>query len=274
MPITNVNSYLPTMDEFIAHWTEVNATFPRGSTGLTLKGGYTLENFTADRTALQTAMSAIINAENTRQFAAGQRDALKGPLRARLSQFRSAVQSQLQGTAYQAMLPTLPAPNVVETRFLTPFDDVLNLWRRIDADTTTPGFTAPLTTGGGYTSTQFETDLAAMRTAFIDVTGAESTVRLAREQRDMLLEPIRQRLNQYRAAVRANFAANDPLVQSLPAMSPPAGATPDAVTLTGTWDATRQKAVLTWTASDNADLAHYSLRTAPARAIAPRTKRW
>jgi hypothetical protein len=35
------------------------------------------------------------------------------------------------------------------------------------------------------------------------------------------------------------------------------------VSASGAWDATQQKAVLTWTASPDADLDHYSIRTAP-----------
>jgi hypothetical protein len=40
MPITGIGSFPPTMQEFINHWTQVNATL--GATPLTLRGGWSL----------------------------------------------------------------------------------------------------------------------------------------------------------------------------------------------------------------------------------------
>jgi len=56
MPITNTGSYLTTAQQFITHWTAVNATL--GANPLLLRGTYSLANFTTDRAALQTAVTA------------------------------------------------------------------------------------------------------------------------------------------------------------------------------------------------------------------------
>lgn len=263
MPLTGPNSYLSTMDEFSAHWSQVNEVLDGEVGELKLQGGYTLSDFDADRAALREAADTLSNAVTLRQLAAAQRDELKEPLRARLAQFRAAVQGFLQGSPYQHALPVLPHQMAVESRYLNPLEDAAHLWERINADTTLDGFTPPFVLMGGYTREDFLIDIAALRAAFLAVHNALGSERLARERRDTLLPPIRQRLNQYRAAVRASFPTGAAMVQSLPVLTPSPGATPDPVALTGVWDDTTAQAVLTWTASENPNLDHYSLRTAP-----------
>ena len=56
----------------------------------------------------------------------------------------------------------------------------------------------------------------------------------------------------------------DPLTLSLPSVTPPPGSTPQPVNLSGVWNAGTSKAVLTWSASTNPNMAHYSVQTAPA----------
>src|SRR5437899_1640523 len=64
MAISTIGSYPPTMEQFIAHWTEVNAALAPGA--LTLKGGFTLANFTTERTNIVTAIDAVVTADNGR----------------------------------------------------------------------------------------------------------------------------------------------------------------------------------------------------------------
>ena len=263
MPITGVTSYLPTMDEFIAHWVSANAALTGGGEPvLALKGGYPLANFQTDRAGLDAALLDVEARLNGRELAAAERDQRKLALRSRMSQFRNGVQCYLQATPYEAALPLAPEISSDESKFLSPFLDLSNLWNRINTDTIA-GFTAPLLLAGGYTLAQFTTELTAMRTAFVNVTNAEQNLTLSRDERDALLAPIRLRLNQYRSAIPARFDENDPLVSSLPALSPPPGSTPDAVTASGTWDAANEVGVLAWTASTAATLTGYSIRTAP-----------
>ena len=57
------------MQEFISHWTSVNATL--GATPLTLRGGYTLALFTTDRTNIVNAINTVIAGDKTAQTTAG-----------------------------------------------------------------------------------------------------------------------------------------------------------------------------------------------------------
>ena len=64
MPITNLDSWLPTIQEFINHWTQVNTELGAGGP-LTLLGTYTVALLTTDRTNLDGLMTAVVAADNT-----------------------------------------------------------------------------------------------------------------------------------------------------------------------------------------------------------------
>src|SRR5688572_32246091 len=78
VPITTIGSYLPVMQEFIAHWTDVHAEITPDT--LTLRGGFTLANFTTARNDIQAAVTATEPAENARQAAGDDRDPKKAAL--------------------------------------------------------------------------------------------------------------------------------------------------------------------------------------------------
>ena len=264
MPISTIGSYEPTMDEFDTHWGSVN--LERGgtpATDLVLEGNYKRLDFQAHRTTLSTRNTAILAPENARQIAASGRDIRKAPLKLRLGQFRSLVNALLSKTVYPNAMPKQPQFNAVESRFLKPFDDMANLWGTIDADTTISGFTPPLLLAEAYARAGCVTDLASLRTFYKDTNDADQLLGNARKLRDALLPVIYGRLKQYRQAVLGSFPANHALILSLPALTPPPGSTPDAVTATITWNPATNMAVITWSASTNAHVAHYSVRYCP-----------
>jgi hypothetical protein len=264
MAITTIGSYLPTMDEFIAHWDDVNTELGgTPTTDLTLQGAYARDGMIADRAALQTAITDLEDKENDRQIAASARDITKDELRERLASFRGMLQGKLPGSPYLAAAPKLPRQDVSESRFLAPLDDMASLWAKVNADTTIAGFTPPLLLAGGYDLTMFITDLAEMRTMFATVTQAENELRVARKQRDALLPLARARMVQYRTLVLATFGETHPMTLSLPTLSPAGSSPPAAVSLSGQWDAASMSAQLSWTPSDDANLQEYSLRMTP-----------
>lgn len=265
MPIVGPGTYLPTMDEFKAHWESTNVSLGGSpSTDLKLKGGFTIAHFEVDRSALQTAITGIVGLENVRQLAAADRDLKKAALRSRLKQFRAAVECYLEETPYEAALPTLPDFGSEESKFLARFDDMANLWERIDADSTTPGWTGPLTLAGGYARAAFVADLAAMRESYRAVTTANQNLSLGREQRNSMLRPIVKRLKQYRKAVVSKFAEGHAQLTALPTLTPPAGATPEAVTISGTWNPMTNLADIVWSPSANPNVSHFRIVSVPA----------
>ena len=260
MPITDIGSYVPTMDEFGAHWDDVNTALGgTPATELKLQGAYTRAMFVTDRNAIDAAITALAGLENAREIAAGNRDTQKQGLVGRLNAFRGMLRAQFPNTSYAGAAGTVPSFSSAESKFLQPFDDMANLWSRINADATIPGFTPPLVIAG-YTVAQFQTDLAAARTAFAAVTVAENDARIGREQRDVLLPAARERMVQYRAGVEAVLGPTHPLTVSLPDVYPQPGSTPTPVVLSGSWNAGLAQAVFNWPASSEPTLAEYEMR--------------
>jgi hypothetical protein len=251
------------MDEFSAHWDDVN-TFLGGTpaTDLKLQGSYTRALFLADRNAIDAAITGLVGLENTREVAATNRDALRQGLIARLNSFRGMLRALLPNSIYAGAAPLVPPISSAESKFLNPFDDMSNLWGKINADATIPGFTPPLLLAG-LTLAQFQTELATMRTGFTAVTVAENDESIGRQSRDALLDPARERMVQYRVLVEAVLGPTHALTLSLPALSPPPGSTPPAVVLSGLWNPGVSAAVFNWTPSTAANLAEYELRMSP-----------
>jgi hypothetical protein len=251
LPISTLGSYLPALQEFGAHWAQANVAL--GGSEVVLRGGYSLAQFTADREALTNAFQSANSATLDAGFAASMRDRKKAALQPRLIQFRAVVLGQYGDAIEARELPLSPSFTLAESKFLQPFDQMALLWQKLSAQT-------EITLIGGYTLANFQAELADVRVAYSNATLAAMEAKLARERRDVLLEPLRQRLKQYRLVIPGLFPANHPIVATLPVLTPPPGATPDAVGLTGAWDRAAQVAILSWDASDNKRLDHYSVR--------------
>jgi hypothetical protein len=134
------------------------------------------------------------------------------------------------------------------------------LWTRLNAETGTAGFTPPLLLAGGYSVAGFAADLTTLRANYMAVTNADSDLDIARKQRDVQLSSIRERIQKYRTAIEFEYGPGHPFTESLPDLSPAPGSTPDAVTLSGSWNSVAAQAQLSWTASTNPELLVYQLR--------------
>jgi len=258
MAISGIGSFAPTMQEFITHWGSINATL--GATPLTLRGIYTLTNFTTDRTNIINAINNTIALSNAEQTASAALFNAKTAIYARGQQFRNWVNGYLPGSPYVNALSTMPAFDSAESKFIDPFQDFLNLWTTINGDATVTGVPLPIALAGGYVIAAYTTDLTSLRALFVSAKNAGEQATLARRQRDVLLRPAEQRIKQYRDVIQARYVATDAFVLSLPSLSPPPGSTPDAVQTTGAWDTVGKFVRLSWSASDNAKLLQYEVR--------------
>lgn len=224
MPLTDIGSYVPTAQEFEAHWTDVDAdrvanTLP----ALTLPPNIGLADFTAEIAAVAAAVTELEDLENAREIATATRDSLRETMRDRIIEFRAAVDYRLKGSPYVRALPDTPQPRSSEQRHLKALDDVDSLWTRIDADTGVPNFVPPLTLRGGYTLATFQADLATLRNTFKSITEAENDLRLARAQRDELLEQLRVRMVSYREAIEVEYGPEHVFTETLPDVFPSSG---------------------------------------------------
>nr|MDP9179388.1 hypothetical protein [Gemmatimonadota bacterium] len=241
MPISGVGSWLPTIDEFIAHWTAVNAALAPGA--LTLSDGYELPNgggnpnITDDRAAVDDAIGDVQSQLNLLSNARGVRDLARVALNPRFLQFRNAIGAYLHNSQYLQSIPPTPQFDQSPGDWRDAMDDMVHLWGVINTNTPAiPGFTPPLLLAAGYTLATFTTDAAALNTAFITVSSLDQDAQQSREHRDAVFAPVYERLRQYRLAVQATFGPEHELIATLPALTPAAGHTPDPVSLSGIWD--------------------------------------
>lgn len=258
MPLSGPSSFVPTLNLFIPHWVDVNLALGAGGP-LVLEDGTTIAVLTGYRDQLSDFSASIQGKLNDVQIAFGDVTAKKTDLLARIGEFNRKVRGAIGKSSYATALPDVPSITSGEGIFLDPLDDAANLWPKINA-ATIPGFTGPLLLPGGYAVATFLTDLAALKTAYATVSTAEHEVNLERKLRNFIQDKAQPALVSYRKGVAGAFAENDPLVLSLPAVTPESGSTPDAVTSTGSFDVTLTQGKITFSASTDPNLFQYEIR--------------
>ncbi|HRI42728.1 MAG TPA: hypothetical protein PLL78_08650 [Fimbriimonadaceae bacterium] len=262
MPITSVGSWLPTIDEFITHWTAVNAFL--NPSELVLLDGYDLATLQLDRASVAGALSDVQGKLNLRTIASGDRDIKRAAIRGRIGQFRAAVQAQLPGSRYLASLPKLPTREAAPGKWRDALDDMLNLWTAVNANNpAVPGFTPPLVLGGPYAVAAFTTEKTAVDAAFTTVATTDQNLQQAREMRDSVFAPVYAKLKEYRLGVIGGLPPGNPLLDSIPRLTPPAGSTPPATNMSAVWNPATEEADMTWEALDLPSLDYWSIRAHP-----------
>ncbi len=254
MPISGPSSYLPTTDEFIAHWTAVNTAL---GNDLILRGNIVIDQLTDLMDELDNARTELTAKLNQREFARGNLNAQIPPLLTRLEQFNAQVRVTYDGGEYVNALPKVPGPTVGEARILGPLEDAANIWGEINDGVN------DLLLIGDYTLAMFTSALAALQDVYTAYNSAASDERIARGARNRIQDEIYPILKLYRQTVPTKFAEGSEYIVSLPRLTPLPGSTPDAVNASAIWDETEQKAKLVWDASDNANLKEYEIRYTP-----------
>ena len=260
MPIEEIDDYPEKMTEFELHWASVNAALGGApATDFELLGDYALAQFSADKALVVTALSSQEGLENDLDFARSDRDQWRGELRQRLILFRETCKALLPGSRYLRALPDTPAEQSEAQKLLDAWDDMAHIWTQINTDQ--PAEIAPaMTLRGNYTLANFQTALATMRTRYDAVKAAERTAADGRGMRDELLDAAYQRMVQYRERLPLVLEPDDPLLASLPQLTPNPGSTPDAVVLSAFWDGALSLAQLSWTESTDPNLQVYQVR--------------
>lgn len=262
MPINGPASYVPTTNEFLAHWDAANAALGGGGP-LLLPGGVTRANLLAQRDALQVKQSEVEGQINGREIARADLDTKKEDMHLRAGQFNDKVRALLGTTPYARALPVLPTQTDGQGTFVPPMDDIGTLWGKLNVAVGIPGFTPPLLLLGGYPLADFNTALAGLKAQFSTASTEDVLVTLKLAERNAIQDVIYPWLKSYRQVLPTYFAANSPLVASLPRLTPEAGSTPDPVLANGVWNAPTTQGKITWDASTATDLAEYEVRWSP-----------
>ncbi|TXT38611.1 MAG: hypothetical protein FD138_303 [Planctomycetota bacterium] len=258
MPISGAGSYVPAINQFLPHWADVNTAL--GASGpLVLPDGTTVAALTTLRDQLEAIAASLQGKLNDAQLASADVAQKKLALMGRLAEVNRKVRGFLSHTIYAAALPEVPTVSSAPGIILEAMDDMASLWSKINA-ATIPGFTGPLALLNAYPIATLATDLAALKAAYAALQGANQDVDLERKLRLAAQDKAYAAVRDYRKAVGGLFAETDPLVLTLPKLSPDPGATPDPITASISWDVTQQKAKLTWSASTDPNLSHYEVR--------------
>jgi hypothetical protein len=262
VPISGIGSWITTIDEFVAHWTAVNAFL--GLTPFKLSGAYTLAMFQAERTALVAAITDVQAKDNLRQNAAGVRDIQRAVVRPRILQFGPVVRGLLPNSRHIQGIPRTPDFTNGAGVWRDRMDDMNNLWAAVNTNSpAVVGFTPPLVLSGAYPQATFATDRTALDTAYTAISATEIDASSSRKVPDAAFAPLYQRMKQYRLAVASALPVGHALASSIPSLSPPPGSTPPAVNLSGIWDDGIGKGVLTFSESTIPNLDFYSVRYHP-----------
>jgi hypothetical protein len=253
MPITGPSSYLPTADEFIGHWGNANSML--GAAGpILLAKGVGRADLIALRDALETQRADVETARNELEGARADIETLKASLLDRLNQFNGKLRSLSPGTRWEAMLPKAYSISESMGRVIPPLDDLESLWKSYNAEN------PPIFLMNGYAVAAFETEADALKAAYKAYSNAETNLGLARGLRNETQDKIHEILKQYRQRIPSEFAEGSAILATLPRLSPVPGSTPDAVQLSGSYNATTQKAELAWTPPADESVTSLQLR--------------
>ena len=257
MAISGPSSYVPTTDEFIAHWGLADVALGAGNE-MVLAGGVNLAGLTAKKGTLVTKRSLLQAKLTELEVVRGEIEIRKQTLLDLFGKFVDRVRSLYPGTKYERALPTAPGINDSLGVFTDPMDAAAALWQLIQDDPALPDILIM-----GVTQAQFALQSTELKTAYTTRTTLSVTASVTREERNDLQDEIYAILKNYRQALPTHFATGHAMSDSLPRLTPQPGSTPDAVTANGTWDAAQNKARLTFTLSEATDFDAYELRMTP-----------
>lgn len=260
MPITNNSSYVPTMNEFAAHWLTTNTEM--GAAGpLTVS----FQKLPAFQTVLVARRQGIEAQQEVVQGRLNDRDTLQGLLKQRkeelresLMQFVGLLDSYWADTEFFGARPLVPDMDLGQEHFLAPMKDMKTLWAKLEGSTVPPGLTFPLLFTNAMTLLTLAPALDTAQGTYNAVQEAEFLLTFDRKKRDRLQDEAYDLLRIYRAAVEARCRDLPDVIASLPRLTPLPGHTPDPVNASAVFVAPNQSRII-HDASLEADLAYYAL---------------
>ena len=273
MALSGHLSFLPVVDVCLANWSLANAALP--APGLVLADGSDRGSLVGLRGALAEQLRVIVVTENEEEFAMGSLKLLKPKLLARLGQFNDTVRAWWRNGPMAVALPKAQSISNAVDRFLVPMREALRLWEVLEGRPAPSGVVLPLRLGavGDFGRGDFLALVVEAEAQRLALLRAGVDLRLARAERDALERRVRGVLVTYAQAVLAQFGAASNITESLPRLSPIPWHTPQAVVLSGVYDAETQSARLEWGASEDPKLVSYQIRQCAGGIYAKKTER-
>ena len=274
MALTSKASAIPTTNTFLAHWLTVdealspNSSFQLPAEPGVVPAGFNRSGLVVLRDLLQDRLDAVQDKLNGAQTARGAIENRKAIAYKRLTLFLEMFDGYYKNTD---LYPTRPEPNGIgagESNFMDPLRDMKSLWLQLNAAPAPSGLVLPIVLNEGtdelplpVTAAQFIADVATLRSKYELEKEALQQLAVARGKRDKTIENIRAILVSYRGAVRYPLAGNEPLLNTIPRVTPEPGSTPDPVNASAGLEGTNQVRIA-HTQSDDAKFARYEARGA------------
>ena len=203
---------------------------------------------------------------NAVQISGSSINLLKAKIYKRLTLFLEVVDGYYASTEFYVARPEAPGVSAGESKFLDAMRDAKSLWAKLNGATAPSGLTLPIILNEGtqvmpipVTLADFIASIALLIEKYAARSTTEQDLKLARGVRDRTIEEIRAVLVSYRAAVLFRIAGNQPLIDTIPRVSPEPGHTPDPVSASATFQAP-DTAKVAHTQSDDSDFKEYQLR--------------
>jgi hypothetical protein len=262
MAITGPASYIPTMDEFVAHWRQCNTAL--GSQPLVVRRPesdtvVTRAQFVEMRDALQSQQGEVQSCRISQEMARGHINREKAALLKLFNLFTSVLNGYYVNTEFHEARPYAPSFTDGQEVFVRPLMDAVNLWEAINEGPAPAGVTLPLVLRGGTTQEDFAEAVEALKLSYAAEQRRELEVKLARAKRNGIQRSAYEVMKSYRETVPGICAEFPELVETMPRLTPLPGHTPAPVEANAVF-ATPNAARVVYTASDEATLYRYELR--------------
>ena len=231
-------------NRFLAHWTSVDTHIGAGPAFfLPVKPGVIPPNFnrsglTALRDVLESQLDAVQAQLNVLQTNSRAIVLKKAVLMKRMRLFLEVVDGYYAGTDLFGSRPDMPSANEGEEKFREPLRDAKNMWNTMNTSPAPSGITLPVTINEGteavpavITQAEFVISMGLLQGLYEARAVAKHELDKARARRDESVLAIYAVLLSYRTAVLPRISTNQPLIDTLPRLSPEGGHTPAAVTV-------------------------------------------
>lgn len=261
MAITGNASYIPTMNEFIAHWGQCNMALAPATLLVRLPNNTSKSQpqFVTLRDLLQTQQNSVQACLTIQQIARGNILLRKIDLLAWFNMFTSLLDGYFQNTDFYAARPYAPVLTAGQEMFTRPMVDVINLWGKINEGEAPAGVTLPLALGDGTEQGAFASAVSALQFLYAEERKKGQDLTLARAKRDRSEDVAYETLKAYREAVPGKLTGFPELIDTLPRLTPLPGHTPDAVNASAVFQAPNATKVV-YSGSNDLMLDRYELR--------------
>lgn len=261
MAITGNASYIPTINEFIAHWGQCNTALTPAALIVRLPDNTTRTRtqFVFLRDLVQTQQNLVQSCLATQQIARAAIDLQKRARLVQLNLFISLLDGYYQNTDFYAARPYAPSISDGQEVFTRPLVDMMSLWEKINAGPAPAGVTLPLILGDGTNQAGWASSVSALQFLYAEERNKMQELILARARRNRTQHTAYETMKSYREAVPGRLSAFPELIETMPRLTPLPGHTPLPVNASAVFQAPNAARVV-YSGSSDFMLERYELR--------------